>query len=228
MEDEETSPSLRVKQPEITDETLLDLTECATLNEILVISLRNRKLVSFLRLLSYCKNLRVAYCQNNRVSPVEIALLPRFDNLVKLDLSNNELLFIPTSVILSEVYQLKVLFLHNNRLSQWNDLLALSALPSLLHLTLFSNPVSVIPGYRHFLVNASKSLLALDEFVITDEERIEDASYGTRFRSLNKYMKIFVPEFLENLSAEQHLFNLDIDIYRLKRIYERNSPILRI
>lgn len=107
-------------------------------------------------------------------------------------------------------------------------MLALAAIPSLLHLTLFSNPVAAVPGYRHFLVNASKSLLALDEFVITDEERIEDAAYGTRFRSLNKYMKIYVPEFTENLSAEQHLFTLDIDIYRLKRIFERNSPVLRI
>jgi hypothetical protein len=78
------------------------------------------------------------------------------------------------------------------------------------------------------MVNSVKSLLALDNHVITDEERIEDASFGYRFRALNEYMKLHIPEYPREKSAEQHLFNLEVDIYRLKRIFERNSPAIMI
>jgi hypothetical protein len=50
---------------------------------------------------------------------------------------------------------------------------------------MYSNPVASIPGYRHFVVNSCFSLLALDEYIITDEERFEDAAFGKRFRALN-------------------------------------------
>ena len=84
------------------------------------------------------------------------------------------------------------------------------------------------PGYRHFIVNSLPFLKALDNFVITDEERIEDASFGYRFRGLNEYMKLHVPDYNNEKSAEQHLFNLEVDVYRLKRIFERNSPSILI
>lgn len=73
-----------------------------------------------------------------------------------------------------------------------------------------------------------QSLLALDNYVITDEERIEDASFGYRFRGLNEFMKLHIPDYAKEKSAEQHLFNLEVDIYRLKRIFERNSPSILI
>lgn len=68
----------------------------------------------------------------------------------------------------------------------------------------------------------------MDNFVITDEERIEDASFGYRFRGLNEFMKLHIPDYAKEKSAEQHLFNLEVDIYRLKRIFERNSPSILI
>ncbi len=45
---------------------------------------------------------------------------------------------------------------------------ALIACPGLLHLSLFNNPVVNIPGYRHFMVNSCKTLLALATYIITD------------------------------------------------------------
>jgi hypothetical protein len=77
-------------------------------------------------------------------------------------------------------------------------------------------------------VNSVRSLLALDHFLITDEERIEDASFGYRFRALNDFMKLHVPDYAREKSAEQHLFNVEVDIYRLRRIFERNSPTIMI
>ena len=63
--------------------------------------------------------------------------------------------------------------------------------------------------------------------MITDEERIEDASFGYRFRGLNEFMKLRIPDYTNERSAEQHLLNLEVDIYRLKRIFERNPLITR-
>ena len=85
-----------------------------------------------------------------------------------------------------------------------------------------------MPGYRHFIVNSIPCLKALDNFVITDEERIEDASFGYRFRGLNEFMKIHIQDYSGEKSAEQHLLNLEVDIYRLKRLFERNSPSILI
>lgn len=85
-----------------------------------------------------------------------------------------------------------------------------------------------IPGYRHFLVNSIACLKALDNYIITDEERIEDASFGYRFRGLNEFMKIHIPDYSSERSAEQHLLNLEVDVYRLKRLFERNSPSILI
>ena len=71
-----------------------------------------------------------------------------------------------------------------------------------MHITLFANPVCAIPGYRHFMVNSIAGLKALDNFVITDEERIEDASFGYRFRGLNEFMKLHIPDYSHERSAE--------------------------
>ena len=123
---------------------------------------------------------------------------------------------------------LKFLYLHNNRIAKWQEISSLTALPVIIHITLFSNPVCSVPGYRHFLVNSIKPLLALDHFVITDEERIDDVSFGYRFRALNEFMKLHIPDYAREKSAEQHLFNLEVDIYRLRRIFEKNSPSIII
>lgn len=79
------------------------------------------------------------------------------------------------------------------------------------------------------MVNQIRSLLALDDFIVTDEERIEYYSpIAVRFRALSTHMKILIPKFQENMSADQHLFNLEVDLYRLRRLFERNSPAIRI
>lgn len=97
-----------------------------------------------------------------------------------------------------------------------------------MHIQLYDNPVCQIPGYRHYLVNSIPGLKALDHHVITDEERIEDASFGYRFRGLNEFMKWAPPDFTSERSAERHIFFLEVDAYRLKRLFERNSPSILI
>lgn len=41
-------------------------------------------------------------------------------------------------------------------------------------------------------------------------------------------MKLHIPDYVNERSADQHLLNLEVDIYRLKRIFERNSPSILI
>jgi len=41
-------------------------------------------------------------------------------------------------------------------------------------------------------------------------------------------MKLHIPDYTHERSAEQHLFNLEVDVYRLRRIFERNSPSILI
>jgi hypothetical protein len=84
------------------------------------------------------------------------------------------------------------------------------------------------PGYRHFLVTKIPGLLALDDYIITDEERMEDVGHGVRFKALSQFMRLYAPEFKEGLTAEQHLFQVDLEIYKLRRLYEKNSPSIRI
>lgn len=45
---------------------------------------------------------------------------------------------------------------------------------------------------------------------------------------MNEFMKLHIPDYTKEKAAEQHLFNLEVDIYRLKRIFERNSPTILI
>lgn len=49
----------------VTEQLLLKLTECDSLSEIRVISLRNQQLTGCLKILSHCDNLTIAYLQGN-------------------------------------------------------------------------------------------------------------------------------------------------------------------
>lgn len=212
----------------VTEQLLLRLTECETLSDIRVISLRNQQLTGCIKTLSRCENLTIAYLQGNFLQEKDLMYLQGLTSLKKIDLSDNSITNLPPAKVFAGLSQLKFLYLHNNNISNWSDIQSLVALPQIMHLTLFSNPVCSIPGYRHFLVNSMQTLLALDNFVITDEERIEDASFGYRFRGLNEFMKLHIPDYTKEKSAEQHLFNLEVDVYRLRRIFERNSPSILI
>jgi Leucine-rich repeat (LRR) protein len=68
---------------------LLKNTDCETLEEIKVISLRNQQISQCLKLLSRCENLTILYLQNNMISTKDLVHLHSLANLKKLDLSDN-------------------------------------------------------------------------------------------------------------------------------------------
>lgn len=60
----------------------------------------------------------------------------------------------------------------------------MAASSSISILTLHDTPLSLKPNYRHHLVNSLWTLKSLDNYVISDEEIIEDSSFGGRFAPL--------------------------------------------
>ena len=73
----------------VNEELLLGITDCDTLEEIRVISLREKQLTQCLKTLSNCDNLTVAYLQNNQIGLKDMSFLHTFHNLKKIDLSDN-------------------------------------------------------------------------------------------------------------------------------------------
>jgi hypothetical protein len=96
-------------------------------------------------------------------------------HLRSLDLSHNHLASLPTKEVWSPLTRLAHLDLGSNRISQWENIIALSGLKSLISLVLEGNPLAMEQPlkYRHFVVNQVLCLKALDGRCIVDSEVIE-------------------------------------------------------
>ena len=148
--------------------------------------------------------------------------------LVKVNLSFNSIILLPPKENLLGLKSLRLFFLDHNNIQKWRNLESLTAIQSLYHLTLLNNPIVQTPGYRHYMVTKIPGLKALDDYIITDEERMDDVGHGVRFKALSQFMRLYAPDFKEGLTAEQHVFQVDLEIYKLKRLFEKNSPSIRI
>ena len=89
---------------------------------------------------------------------------------------------------------LQVMYLHDNGLSRLEYIHRMAASASLSVLTLYNTPLSLKPNYRHHVVNSLWSLKALDNYVVSDEEVIEDAIFGGIYSSMNEsfYLPLYV------------------------------------
>jgi Leucine-rich repeat (LRR) protein len=73
----------------ISEELLLQLTDCDHLDQIKVISLRNKQLRQVFQLLCSCSNIQIAYLQGNAISSKDLEFMKGMHSLRRLDLSNN-------------------------------------------------------------------------------------------------------------------------------------------
>ena len=80
----------------VTEEELFRLTDCEHLDDIRVISLKDKQCKQCLKVLQGCANLTILYLQNNCLLPKDLAYLQTFSNLKKIDLSGNQLEALPT------------------------------------------------------------------------------------------------------------------------------------
>jgi len=124
------------------EETLLELTECESLDRILVISLRKRGYTKFMKTLANCENLKIAFLEFNEPSLEELKFLAYFHNLVKLDLSNCKINVLPRESTFKLLSNLKILYLHSNCITKYEDIKGVESIPNLLHITLYENKIS--------------------------------------------------------------------------------------
>ena len=133
----------KTRDRDVTEELLLQLTECKQLSDITVISLRSKMIPYCLGVLSQCIKMIILYLQHNRIHITDLqSNLGRFGNLQKLDLSFNQIKELPSASCFEQLKNIKVLYLHDNMINQWNDLSKLRGMPSIVHLTLHRNPVA--------------------------------------------------------------------------------------
>lgn len=135
-----------------------------------------------------CQNLRILNLSSNYLFNIDP--LVECKHLFRLDLQNNQLDELPPSSFWAAFERLKILYLHSNQISKIENLKNLTACPSLEILTLFDTPVSLRSNYRHHVVNSIFTLKALDDYVISDEEIIEDATFANMFSPRLKHFKL--------------------------------------
>ena len=97
---------------------------------------------------------------------------------------------VPPPTFWMNMTNLQILSLHDNPIGRIENLHNLAACPYLLALTLYDTPLSLKRNYRHHVVNSLWSLKALDSYVISDEEIIEDAEFGGHFSTMHPNFSI--------------------------------------
>ncbi|XP_020650339.3 leucine-rich repeat and IQ domain-containing protein 3 isoform X1 [Pogona vitticeps] len=152
----------------------------------LVMVRQHAQYLSDLRDMHYCVSLKICDLSGNFL--INIDALECCVNLIKLDLHSNQLEELPGPMFWGNMADLKLLYLHDNGISALENVHSLSFCPNLTALTLFNTPLCLKVAYRHIVVNSIFSLKALDYYVISDEEIIED------WRLPAKY-KPFTPSF---------------------------------
>lgn len=168
-----------------------------TLDEIKVIFLP----ISHIRKIeeiSKCQFITVCILSNNFI--INFDQLKNCKLLEKLDLHYNQITNLPDESFWESLKYLKLLLLHDNGISQFEDIKSLFCSPSLIALTLYNTPFSLKKSYRHQVVNSLFTLQALDYHVISDEEIIEDIKFSSNFAKFSPVLQINLCE--ENLKKK--------------------------
>lgn len=133
-------------------------------------------------------------------------------SLLGEQITNNQLLAqivqLPDASCWSHLRELQLLYLHDNNVSTWDNIKGLSGCLNLTALTLYDTPLSLKKNYRHCLVNNIWSLKALDNFVISDEEIIQNWSLPLHFKAMNQHFSVSLYPSTKSVSAHYFLLCL--------------------
>lgn len=91
---------------------------------------------------------------------------------------------------------------------------------------MYDNPICKYDTLRHFIVNAIPSLIAYDNYIISDEECIEGTTYSPPFNAFNDKFLLPPPQYRANVGAKAHKYALKNEIRLLLYKRSRLSPIL--
>ncbi|XP_001340019.5 leucine-rich repeat and IQ domain-containing protein 3 isoform X1 [Danio rerio] len=195
------------------------------LTDIVMVRL-NSLLVKSLDQIGSCKTLRICILADNFLTRIEP--LMECTSLVKIDLKGNQIVQLPDASGWSHLKELQLLYLHDNNMSTWDNIKGLSGCLKLTALTLYDTPVSLKGNYRHRLVNNIWSLKALDNFVISDEEIIENMCLPFRFKAKKQHfcVRLYPPTKSDSFETEMKvMYKIITEINRIQAFY---SPTLII
>ncbi|XP_060058162.1 leucine-rich repeat and IQ domain-containing protein 3 isoform X2 [Erinaceus europaeus] len=175
--------------------------------------------------LQSCISLKVCIFSNNFIT--DIHPLQNCIKLVKLDLHGNQIKSLPNTTFWSGLKNLKLLYLHDNGFSKLKNVCMLSACPNLIALTMFDCPVSLKKGYRHVIVNSIWPLKALDYYVVSDEEIIQNCVLPERFKTCNHRLFFnFCSSLKKGSNYEDEINNIKYIMSTINEILAHNSPVL--
>lgn len=174
-----------------------------------------------------CTRLRICVLHSNYISTFDSLFYCR--ELVFLDLHRNQISKLPGHKFWASLTNLKAVFLHDNSISELGNVHYMAASPSISILTLYDTPLSLRPNYRHHVVNSLWSLKSLDNYVISDEEIIEDSSFGGRFAPLQPsfYVKSFCSLTKES-TYEEAAKEVNRLIAEVNKVQAKYCPVLII
>ncbi|XP_033098701.1 uncharacterized protein LOC117102517 [Anneissia japonica] len=174
-----------------------------------------------------CANLTICSLANNYITKIDS--LAYCQALIKLDVSSNQITTLPSPDFWHSLFSLKILYLHNNSISQLDCVHNIGAAQSLQVLTLFDTPISLKKSYRHHVVNSIWSLRALDYHVISDEEIIEDAIFGGKFQTMHDNFKYNpIPSVPKDSAFADEVRNVRDILRQVSIIQAKYSPVLII
>ncbi|XP_038649515.1 leucine-rich repeat and IQ domain-containing protein 3-like isoform X2 [Scyliorhinus canicula] len=133
---------------------------------------------------------------------------------------------LPDEDFWSDMKSLQILYLHDNIIGGMSNITPLFSCPNLVVLTLFDTPVSLAPKYRHNIVNNIWSLKALDNFVVADEEIIEDWPKSDEFKALSLYFFLDLPIHSQIATWRCELRRIRELISTINTILAHHSPVL--
>ncbi|CDQ65363.1 unnamed protein product [Oncorhynchus mykiss] len=173
-----------------------------------------------------CRSLRVCILADNFISTID-ALITCV-HIVKLDLKGNQITQLPGVVFWDSLRRLQLLHLHDNNIGTRKNIEGLSGCPNLTALTLYDTPLSLKGNYRHCIINSIWSLKALDNFVVSDEEIIENWILPLHFKTLchHFYLNLYPAAKMGPYQSEMRAIHKIIsEVNRIQSVY---SPTLII
>ncbi|XP_073499998.1 leucine-rich repeat and IQ domain-containing protein 3 [Phyllobates terribilis] len=202
----------------------LDNCRTTELQKLVILNL-SKQLLKEVEVLDSCSALRSCTLANNYL--IDIAALRNCVQIVTLDLHGNQIQNLPDQEFWRQLKSLKLLYLHDNRIRSADNIESLSSCPNLAGVTLYDTPLSLQKSYRHIVVNSIWSLKALDNFVVSDEEIIEDWKLGGRFKALSPELHInMLPVSSKDFSLENEMKAADEIIREINRVLATCSPVL--
>ncbi|XP_067086378.1 leucine-rich repeat and IQ domain-containing protein 3 [Osmerus mordax] len=173
-----------------------------------------------------CKSLKICILADNFISNIDSLI--ECVHLVKLDLRGNQITQLPNGVFWDSLKRLQLLYLHDNNVATRKNIQGLANCQNLTALTLYDTPLSLKANYRHCIVNSIWSLKALDNYVISDEEIIENWCLPFRFKSLNPHFYLNTGSSSQTESYRSEMQTIHNIISAINRIQSLHSPTLII